>query len=57
MKTSIDTSVIKKRENMEDLEKMLLSIALGFCTICCGYTIWKLSEIAKNVSDILNILG
>jgi|AP48_1055490.scaffolds.fasta_scaffold275539_1 hypothetical protein len=42
---------------MEDLEKMLLSIALGFCTICCGYTIWKLSEIAKNVEAIVNILG
>ena len=41
---------------MEDLEKMLLSIALGFCTMGCGYTIWKLNEIAKNVEATLSIL-
>ena len=41
---------------MEDLEKTLIQICLGFCTICCGYSIWKLSVIANNVSDILIIL-
>ena len=42
---------------MKDSEKMVLSIALGFCTVCCGYSIWKLSKIAKSLSEILDILG
>ena len=41
---------------MEDLEKTLLNICVGFCTIGCVYSMWKLSVIAKNVSDILIIL-
>ena len=41
---------------MEDYKETLLGICLGFCTISCGYTIWKLNEITDVLEGIQSMI-